>query len=78
MEASDMVLSSFGIHSSRQVPRRVLVSASWLLLAEVLCSCRSDNLGFTSTEVRDGSNHEGNHVSRIEREWRANEPRSYR
>ena len=73
-----MVLSSFGIRSFRQVPCRALISASWLLLAGVLCSCRSDNLGFTSTEVRDGSNHEGNHVSRIEREWRANEPGSYR
>lgn len=73
-----MVLYPSGIRSSHPVPRRVLVSAYWLLLAGVLCSCRSDNLGFTSTEVRDGSNHEANHVSRIEREWRANEPGSYR
>ena len=73
-----MALSSLPMRSSRQVPRRVLVSASWLLMAGVLCSCRSDNLGFTSTEVRDGSNHEGNHVSRVERGWRANEPGSYR
>lgn len=58
--------------------RRVLGSASWLLLAGILSSCRSDNLGFTAVEVRDGSTGVGNHVSRLEREWRANEPGSYR
>lgn len=58
--------------------RRILEVASWLFLAGVLCSCRSDNLGFTATETRDGSTGVGNHVSRLEREWRANEPGSYR
>jgi hypothetical protein len=47
-------------------------------LSGLLCSCRSDNLWFGSKADQNGLQGTGNHVSRLEREWRANEPASYR